>query len=272
MQCISPYFISWILLAARRFGKGKDERIFCESRSKFNSVPDGTVFWARHVTCKSRIDTERFGSKFKEIEGNERGTVFQRTRQLQAELLIQQKKKEAEVLVVEKLLHEALQLQDLEPNPARYFSPIARVNFGSSPFADGFFTFYVKSTRTGDKSKDAKRFTIMNQSKDYHNSSSLDAKKLQQHAERGKHKLLDPLFGKFRLLCVSSSKEVLVAKKKCNKRDFLPYCADHSTPLNDLLATLTNQRNRSQRLKTHAHFCDQEGKSIRESEWHQYFE
>ena len=202
------------------------------------------------------------GSKCVGDVGEEHDTVFRSTRQFQVELLIETKPGEGSFLVIDKHLHKAL--KNLKPNRNEYSSPITCVNYGSSPFADGFITFHLEKIGGGPSRLGWKKmfpFTIMNQSKDYH-SSSLDTSKLQLHAKRGKHKLVDPLFGDIRLLCVSSSTEVLIAKTSCKAREFLPYCVDQSALLKDLLKTLQSQRAKKQRLHTHAYYCDEKGEVV----------
>lgn len=218
------------------------------------------------------------GSKW---ENKERRScqVFRSTYQMKAKLMKARlgPKRETECLIVDKLLFEAL--KNLRPDPEAYSSPVACVNFGNSPFADGFVTFYVtKESRCNSgaasdtqepqledspEANNVTRFTIMNQSKDYH-TTSLDVTKLQKHSERGKDKLLNTIFGESRLLCVSSSKEVILSKRECQPRDFLPFCADQSTILENLLATLQKQRAKESRLQTHACYCDEDGEQLNE--------
>ena len=81
--------------------------------------------------------------------------------------------------------------------------PSAWINFGNSPLADGFVTFWCEAT-TGEKPSDFK-CTLTNQAKDYHNDSKLDKAKLNKHAERCNAAVLDGVFGKRRLLCVAGS-------------------------------------------------------------------
>mmetsp|Transcript_33237 Transcript_33237/g.80594 ORF Transcript_33237/g.80594 Transcript_33237/m.80594 type:complete len:865 (+) Transcript_33237:166-2760(+) len=188
--------------------------------------------------------------------------VFLRTRQLQAELVIETKSLQdgsgnQEVLSIEKLLQSAL--KGLQSSKDQYCNPLACINYGNSPFADGYITFHVIdfSVVNGQPFK----FTIMNQSKDYH-TSSLDVEKLEKHAEKGENELLGGIFGHERLLCVSSSEGNLIAKRQCSDRKFLPYCVDQSHILRGLLGTLTKQRNREERQKRFTCFCDKDGNAV----------
>jgi hypothetical protein len=136
--------------------------------------------------------------------------------------------------------------------------PVTCINYGNSPFADGFVTFYVK-----EKDNDTPfKFTVMNQSKDYHNETKLDAKKLNVHAYTGQDKLLDNVFGEKRLLCVSGAHDVVVAKKTCRtKRNFMPFAADKSMLLKELLGKLESQRNIRIRTSTFGAFL-KDGKLV----------
>ena len=230
--------------------------------------------WADLNHCKA------IGSKWKDT-GKKCCEVFRSTYQMKSELM---KTKldddiETDYLIIDKLVFEAL--ENLGPDPEGYSSPVSCVNFGNSPFADGFITFHIikeicsnsdaasgfqtnQKNHMNDSPEDGNicKFSIMNQSKDYH-SSSLNTKKLQKHAELGDDKLLHNFLGVSRLLCVSSSQNVLIPSRKCKcPRDFLPFCANQSAILERLLATLQHQRALRHRLKTHAFCCNEDGKQV----------
>jgi hypothetical protein len=195
------------------------------------------------------------------ISGFEKTQLYRRTRQLQVELHIRKSKQHGKILVVDKLLLAVLTSLHYAQDFTTVHSsllPVTCINYGNSPFADGFVTFYVK-----EKDKDTPfKFTVMNQSKDYHNETKLDAKKLNAHACTGQDELLDKVFGEKRLLCVSGAHDVVVAKKKCQmKRNCMPFAADKSMLLKELLGKLESQRNIRIRISTFGAFL-KDGKLV----------
>jgi hypothetical protein len=155
------------------------------------------------------------------ISGFEKPQLYRRTRQLQVELHVRKSKEHGKILVVDKLLLAVLTSLKYAQDCTTVHSsllPVTCINYGNSPFADGFVTFYVK-----EEDKDTPfKFTVMNQSKDYYNETKQDAKKLNVHADTGQDELLDKVFGEKRLLCVSGAHDVVVAKKMCRiKRKFI---------------------------------------------------
>mmetsp|Transcript_27073 Transcript_27073/g.64705 ORF Transcript_27073/g.64705 Transcript_27073/m.64705 type:complete len:904 (-) Transcript_27073:212-2923(-) len=207
------------------------------------------------------------GSKSLDGNGKESKTVSLRTRQLQAGLLIETKEGKdpaEEVLAIETSLYRTL--KGLKPSENIYSSPVTCLNGFSSPFADGFVTFYVKDMK--EPGDNFFKFTIMNHSKDYQ-ISPFDTETLQQHVQSGKHELLDPHFGVARLLCVSSSQENLIHAKELSAGQFLPFCVDQSIILHRLFGTLTKQkqRSRAKRLKRYAIMCDEDGNPLEGETW-----
>lgn len=163
--------------------------------------------------------------------------------------------------------------------------PSAWTNFGASPLADGFVTFFCRKVTPKPKKqgrivtpnpRNPKRrrkatsppnppfkFTLEDQAKDYHNGSRLSIKKLNEHAERCSDASLNGVFGKDRLLCVAASSNVLFAKATCTQtRDFIPYAFDKGEILSELLETLEEQRNVKSRVETNATFCDANGTKV----------
>ena len=140
------------------------------------------------------------------------------------------------------------------------FLPNAWINYGSSPLADGFVTFYCKDLVSGN----VERFTLMVQAKDYHENSSLDAQKLIAHAVRCDDDSLNGVFGekKCRLLCVAGSSDKVLAKGTCQlQRNFIPYASNCGKILKELLPVLYKKRAYLARIKLYALFCDTNGDS-----------
>ena len=192
--------------------------------------------------------------------------AFKRTYQMQVGLHIRPDDgEEDKLLVIDKLLSEAL--ESLKPDPKAFLAPITCHNSGINDFADGFVTFYVGKISASssspsqeletDQGKDTgntqpERFTIMNHPKGCH-SISLDTTTLNDYAKRGRLNILDPYFGKKRLLCVpTTSTSLIFNENSCpTKLDFVPYCVDKCLVLQQLMTKLQNQKSMNHRVETH---------------------
>jgi hypothetical protein len=173
-------------------------------------------------------------------------------------------------------------LFDALPAAARgpiFHPPIAAVNCGNSALADGFITCFVakkgwvKQIGQIDSEMiwniDPVKFTAMNQAKDKLGYSGkpkgpLPIAKLRAHAERCSDPVLDGLFGKKRLLFVStpSSQNLMVTRKGTLERRWLQRALDESNILMDLMATLNSQRTLQNRQKKYADCVDETGELV----------
>lgn len=171
------------------------------------------------------------------------------------------------LLQIDSMASKTLKAMKPREKDGEFGLPSAWINYGPSPLADGFVTFYCqRTTGTTVTADSAFRFTLMNQAKDYHNGGSkLHTKKLNERAVRCSAPVLDGVFGKRRLLCVAGSKDVVVAKVACaQKRNFMPYAFDSGRILKGLLKTLESQRNLKTRMLINATFCTGDGEDVSE--------
>lgn len=142
-----------------------------------------------------------------------------------------------------------------------FYPPIACVNYGNSPLADGFVTCQARDT--SDDENQVFRLSIMNQSKDKHSKGGLPITKLNVHADRCAKEALNGLFGSQRLLCVSTPENVFSDSGKCIiQRKFLPYVLSECKILMQLMTNLSRQRSKEGRIKKHAAFFSSNGKKV----------
>jgi hypothetical protein len=185
------------------------------------------------------------------------------TRQMKVELDLYKGEKGEDLLQIDKAAFqtlskmEAVTLAEGDDGTRLAFAvPSTWIDYGASPLADGFVSFFCKDYRLPLKKpfrfffwkeyreslKKPFRFTLMIQAKDYHNDNQLNIKKLNEHAARCSDVSLDGVFGKNRLLCVAGNAGVIHAKKSCTvKRNFMPFASNSGKILSDLLETLESQ-------------------------------
>ena len=152
--------------------------------------------------------------------------------------------------------------ENVEQNPRieeRAALPSTWVNNGASPLADGFITFFCRNCK--NDGAPPFKFTLMIQSKDYHNESRINVKKVNEHAQRCSDPSLNAVFGNERLLCVAGNTDVVLAKRDTDvKRDFIPYVCNLGNILTGLLGVLEERRNVNTRISTLATIVDTAGK------------
>jgi len=173
------------------------------------------------------------------------------TRQLRVELAIKET-----YLQVDKSLYKAI--ESMLNDSDTFAAPIACINYGNSDLPDGIVTFYAKQR---DPNSEPKKWSIMVQAKDYH-SKGVDAKQLNEHAEKAGGKLLDGLFGEKRLLLCVAGTTVLCKKATTTQRNYLPFAFQHGKLVADLLASLTKQRSSQSRVETFACDCGEDGEIV----------
>ena len=147
-----------------------------------------------------------------------------------------------------------------------FYPPIACVNYGNSPLADGSVTCFAQKIE-GDKEDEGDeedyspfRLSVMNQGKDWHSGNALPITKLNTHAKRCADAVLNGLFGSVRLLCVSAPGDNLKVADptKCKRRYFIPYELTECCILKDVMEQLTVQRSKDGRIVRHAtYFTEQ---------------
>lgn len=141
------------------------------------------------------------------------------------------------------------------------FAPVASLNFGTSPLFDGGVTFHMQGqNRTGEII--TKKFSILNQAKDYSVGTDLKLGELKKHAGRCKNKALSGVFGENRLLCVSGRAEVIRnerARQSMYGRPFVTFAVNDSLVLSNLLTLLDEKRTTR---KEAASFVDEEGNDV----------
>ncbi|CAB9504085.1 expressed unknown protein [Seminavis robusta] len=186
-------------------------------------------------------------SKWEAVFSNSdiKSPYYTRTRQLQVGLKIVESSNYGELLQLEEKLEDAIRSTNAPCDSSGKVPPIAFINEGNSPLFDGGVTFLAvdrESKEIGELG-DVCTMSILNQAKDFHGDSKIDATKLNEHAERVGKPLLDWVFGQKRLLCVSStSSSLLVASGTAKDRDYLPYDFTRSKLLAPLLRSLKDQR------------------------------
>jgi len=159
-------------------------------------------------------------------------------------------------LQVDKSLYKAI--ESMLNDSDTFAAPIACINYGNSDLPDGIVTFYAKQR---DPNSEPKKWSIMIQAKDYH-SRGVDAKQLNEHAEKAGGKLLDGLFGEKRLLLCVAGTTVLCKKATTTQRNYLPFAFQHGKLVEDLLASLTEQRSSQSRVETFACDCGEDGEIV----------
>lgn len=140
-----------------------------------------------------------------------------------------------------------------------FHPPIACINYGNSSLADGFVSCIVKNDQD-----QVFQFTIMNQSKDKHTTTSgLHISGLNSHADRCADPVLDGLFGEKRLLCVSTPRDYVSNQNKCRiKRKFASYVLLNCEILGLLMRDLNLQRSKEGRKRLNGAIYDSEGRKI----------
>ena len=188
---------------------------------------------------------------------DEETLLHSKTRQIQAGLEIDET---TGLLVVDKMLHKSI--VSLSPTAREFAPPVACINHGNSEFPDGFVTFYAVENDCDDQQ--AQKWTVMIQAKDYHGvNNSIDAMKLNCHAEKTEQEALDGVFGENRLLCVASSHPSLVTTRSpSQKQKFLPFAFQKGYLLSALLKVLKERRCKKSRRETFAFLCDENGEVV----------
>ncbi|CAB9518086.1 expressed unknown protein [Seminavis robusta] len=156
---------------------------------------------------------------------------------------------------------------------AFFFPPLTAINYGNSALADGFVTFYMAK----NIEEEPVRFTCMNQAKDkleYDGKppGSLPMKKIAANAKRCSHGALDFLFGKQRLLFLSSPSEAagLYARHEAKvtiDRKWIPRAMTICRLLKDLMKTLAEQRTKAARQGMHNVVVTQNGDLVERDDY-----
>lgn len=170
-----------------------------------------------------------------------------------------------DLLLIDKIARESLIGMVAKDREVSFAPPAAWINYGNSPLADGFVTFFC-TTDEATVGNEAFRFTLMIQARDYHNGSKLKTKKLKDHADRCSDAALNGVFGSERLLGVAGRKEVFHSKGATTiERNFMPYSLDQGIVLAELLPTLLeSQRKLDTRISKLAVYCTSDGKTTSE--------
>ena len=192
--------------------------------------------------------------------GESAGSYYSSTRQLKVGLkIVETEYQKSELLQIEENLKKSI----MSATPrvmTGSVPPIACINEGNSDLCDGIVTFWARDFENPGITK---KLSIMIQAKDYHENSTLDAKKLNNHAQTMSNTVLDGVFGDLRLLCVASASASLIATRAVQfEREYLPFAFNKGELLSDLLSKLKSQRSQSDRIAKYACFCDETGDKI----------
>ena len=142
-----------------------------------------------------------------------------------------------------------------------FYPPIACVNYGNSPLADGNVTVLARDTRAA--TNPVMRLSVSNQAKDKHSKGGMSITKLNAHADKCANKVLDGLFGSERLLCVSTPERKFSESNNCKiERKFLRYELSKCVILQELMTELSIQRSKQGRIKQHAAFFNSKGHRV----------
>lgn len=183
------------------------------------------------------------------------------TRTMKVEMGLYESTDGKDLLLIDKIARESLIGMVAKDRKVSFSPPAAWINYGNSPLADGFVTFFC-TTDEATVGNEAFRFTLMIQAKDYHNGSKLKTKKLKDHADRCSDAALNGVFGSERLLGVAGRKEVVHSKGATTiERNFMPYALDQGIVLAELLPTLESQRKFDTRISKLAVYCTSDGKT-----------
>ena len=143
------------------------------------------------------------------------------------------------------------------PNGTHHYIPaFAAVNYWNSDLCDGFVTFHAQRR---DDPHNVEKMSIMIQARDYHESSTLDTERMNEHAAKHNNDVMDICFGKTRLFCVASKREAVMAKGKATKRQYMPFIVEEGLLLSEILPRLQVQRNRKLSEEQHGDWCDKHG-------------
>jgi hypothetical protein len=144
------------------------------------------------------------------------------TRQMKVELDLLVAENGADLLQIDKVAFRTLhKMEAVTAGESEFTVPSTWINYGASPLADGFVSFFCTDESAPINQRVAFRFTLLNQAKYYNNNSRLNPKKLNEHAIRCNDVSLDGLFGKCRFLCVAGNADVIHAKKSCDVNEIL---------------------------------------------------
>lgn len=159
-----------------------------------------------------------------------------------------------------------------------FHPPIAAVNHGNSALADGYITCFVAKKEWAKVVTDGAvvewnqdqgpvKFTAMNQAKDKLGfkgtpKGQLPVTKLKTHAERCRDPVLDGLFGKKRLLFVSTPMNMSAQGSASVERRWLPRAMVNCKILEGLMGPLSIQRTCEARRQTYADCVDGNGRVI----------
>ena len=169
--------------------------------------------------------------------------------------------KEREVVMLDSVAASCLDnaRHDRGVHEGCYYPPIACVNYGNSPLADGFVTCFARDERD----QNMFRFSVMNQAKDKHSMGGMPISKLNAHAKRCEDGVLCGLFGSQRLLCVSAPRDHLTATNKCKlSRKFIPYMLSDCCILSDVMKQLSVQRSEDGRIDRHGVYFTKERERV----------
>mmetsp|Transcript_6080 Transcript_6080/g.9322 ORF Transcript_6080/g.9322 Transcript_6080/m.9322 type:complete len:372 (+) Transcript_6080:161-1276(+) len=157
---------------------------------------------------------------------------------------------------LKKLVHKSRESRESE---CFFYPPIACVNHGNSPFADGTVTIHARDA--SDATNAAFRISVSNQAK--HSKGGMTITKLNAHADKCAKEVLDGLFGSERLLCVSTPKCEFSKSNKCRiNRKFLRYELFGCKILKALMQELSTQRSKQGRIEHHAAFFNGRGQRV----------